>query len=107
MEEKLKTEQERKCGIKSQHTPPHTHTRTPRVSDNALGVDSTFTASKARLCNLKVKKRAVLNPQNFQNVNEQINFLGKTPDTSIFRSSKSPGNCLKMRILVLMLMPLK
>lgn len=93
---------------KSTHTPAHTHAHT--VSDNALGVDSTFTASKARLCDLKVKKRAVLNPQDFQNVNEQINFLGgggKTPDTSIFRSSKSPGNCLKMRILVLMLMPLK
>lgn len=86
MEEKLKTEQERKCGIKSQHTPPHTHTRTHRVSDNALGVDSTFTASKARLCDLKVKKRAVLNPQDFQNVNEQINFLGgaEKPQTPAF-----------------------
>lgn len=87
MEEKLKTEQERKCGIKSQHAPPHTHTHAHRVSDNALGVDSTYTASKARLCDLKVKKRAVLNPQDFQNVNEQINFLGggaEKPQTPAF-----------------------
>lgn len=93
----------KKCGIKSQQT----------LSDSAQGVDSTFSSSKPKLCDLKVKERAVLNQQAFffENVNEQINFLGggaeKTPDTSIFHSSKSPENCLKMRILVLMLMPLK
>lgn len=80
MEEKLKTEQEKKkCGIKSQHT--------NTLSDSALGVDTTFTASNPKLCDLKVKKRAVLNPQDFQNVNEQINFLGggaEKPQTPAF-----------------------
>lgn len=80
MEEKFKTEQERK---KKERDKKSTHT----LSDSALGVDTTFTASKPKLCDLEVKKRTVLNPQNLPNVNEQINFLGggaEKPQTPAF-----------------------
>lgn len=107
MEEKLKTELE-KWGIKRQYTPTGTYTRRFRFCP---GRGRSLHSLQGQTVRSLTSGKSRLNPQDYENKIQQISFLGgkkKTKtDSSIFCSSKRAGNCLKMRILVLMPMPLK
>lgn len=111
MEAKLKTELE-KWGMKRQYTPTGTYTRRFRFCP---GRGRSLYSLQGQIVRSLSSGKRRLNLQDYENKIQQFNVLegkkkgkkNKKTGTSIFCSSERAGNCLKMRILVLMPMPLK